>query len=129
MQTALNFYHSVPTSVWAVIAAAISVSGIIQVLKHKFFNSLSPSALVSITTVVSFLASALQWFSQQVHANPGLLGQHTIVVFGASTLAYRFLVGPVYNLLLDGQKYRSQSSAAIAPSAPTASVAPAEAGF
>jgi len=129
MQQILNLYHSVPTSVWALIAAAISVSGIIQTLKHFFFNKLSASALVSLTTAASFLISALQWFTEQVHANPKLLGVHTMAILGASQLAYRFAIAPFYQLLLDGQAYRKGSTPTPSIAPATQVPAPGEAGF
>lgn len=112
MHSLLTFYHSIPSSTWQVIGAALGLSSLLQALKHYFFKKLSPHAIMSITTVLAFLASALQYWVNAAKSNPTILGQHTAVLVGLMTLAYRYAVSPTYNLLLDAKTYRTNTQSA-----------------
>lgn len=132
MHSLVVFYHSIPSSTWAVIGAAIGLSGLLQALKHFFFSKLSPQSLMALTTLFAFLASAVQYADSAVKANPTVLGQHTAALLGAMTLSYRYVVAPGYKLLLDAKTYRSATATAPAATSTTTLSgvsAPAEANF
>lgn len=132
MHQLLTFYHSIPASTWQVLGAALGLSGLLQALKHYFFSKLSPHALMSLTTLFAFLASAVQYATTAVKGNPTVLGQHTAVLVGVMTLAYRYVVGPGYNLLIDAKQYRSTptiTSATSNSAEQTAATAAGEAAF
>lgn len=131
MNQVLAFYHSIPASTWQVLGAALGLSGLLQALKHYFFSKLSAHALMTLTTLFAFLASAAQWALQTVHTNPTVLGQHTAVLVGAMTLAYRYVVAPGYTLLLDAKNYRTTTTSAPASTAGVATepAAVSEAAF
>lgn len=117
--TLVTFYHSIPASTWQVIGAAIGLSGLLQAVKHWFFKELSAQATMTLTGLFAFLASAIQYGESAVKGNPTILGQHTALLVGVMTFAYRFIVSPGYNLLVDAKTYRAGTPAVTTPSVGT----------
>lgn len=132
IQELTTLYQSVPVSTWHLIGVAITLSGIMQIAKHFLFTKLGEKAIMTITTALAFGASVLQAGVQTLSANPNALGQHTAVLLGGMTLAYRFLVNPTYKLFQDAKTYRA-APAVTPPTAeivkPTAPQTPSEADF
>lgn len=118
MHSIVTFFQSVPASTWQVIGAALGLSTLLQALKHWFFKELSAQALMALTTLFAFLGSAIPYFESTIKSNPTILGQHTAALLGVMTLAYRYVVSPGYNLLIDAKSYRTAPSASTTSSAP-----------
>lgn len=130
MHSLITLFQSVPASTWQVLGAALGLSGLLQAIKHWFFKELSPQALMTLTGVFAFLASAVQYADSTVKSNPTILGQHTAVLVGVMTFAYRYVVSPGYNLLVDAKTYRqTQETTTTATAGTEAAAAPAEASF
>jgi hypothetical protein len=123
----INGFTSIPVEVWAALATAIGISGIVQTIKHKIGDGLSDKTLAGILTALSAVGAATDYLLGQAAQNPSVLGAHTAALVGLATLAYRFIVKPVYNLIVDAKAYRDANAPKTdAPAAATSTSATTE---
>lgn len=110
MKELIDWMINIDPSFWVILGSAIGVSSITQALKH-WLSLESPKVIILLTTGISAILVAIQYFTYYAAQNPAILGENTAVMLGISTLAYRFLVQPFYGLLIDAKTYRSNQAA------------------
>lgn len=119
-QNIINWFANIPNEIWLALGAALGVSTITQIVKHRIASDLSDRTIMGILTTLSAITAAIQYFAQQAASNPTVLGVHTATILGLATLLYPFTVKPFYNLMLDAKAYREAQP----PPAATTTAAP-----
>lgn len=109
MDFIVNLLQYVPAETWTALGASLGISVVVQMLKH-WIDGLGQKTLVTLVGIFAFIASVAEYLLSVAAQNPAILGAETATLVGLSTLVYRFLVAPVYNLLLDAKAYRETST-------------------
>ncbi len=94
------------------------VSLVLQMFKS--WLSVQSKRLITILLIIfSVGATALHYLLDATNADPALFGQTTAAVVGLATLAYRILIKPATQLLVDARAFREQTQLGVAAAAST----------
>jgi hypothetical protein len=124
-----SLISSLPPEVWFVILGGV-VSVVTQAAK-KWLNLQSPKVILTLTSTLSLLVTIIPSLLASVSHNPSVLGQHAVLVIGAATLLYRYVIQPADTFLINYKQFKTSQTAAapvaFAAPAPTPAVASVEA--
>lgn len=111
----VQFFSSVPSSVWVLLGASLGITGVQATIKafvENEDNQLSPATNVLILAALSSLASGADFLTSSAQTNPTILGTHTVLLVGVTHLLYNFAIRPLLNVISDAQAHRASQKAA-----------------
>lgn len=103
----INQVTSVPPEFWQFLFVVLGVSALLQKFK-KWFSLQSEKVITATLGLLSFVPVAIGYISAEVATNPAYLGPYTLTIMGGATVAYRFVIKPLTNILLDAKAERQR---------------------
>lgn len=105
-----DWFLSIPVEAWGILLGAAGVSAITQVVK-KVFTVENEKVIMVVFGAISFAATGLEYILSRTDLPPSILGVNTLLIIGAATPLYRFVIKPASNLITFIRQYGPEINA------------------